>query len=84
MFVIGIPKVVRCGNLDGLTPIIEFVPDLRYGTFETNIAAKRSFVESLDSEFVGAPDELIKRQFNAWRTNLKMCAILKYNNQKGD
>ncbi|AKJ28806.1 hypothetical protein AAW51_2115 [Caldimonas brevitalea] len=39
--------------------------------FDTPNAARRAYMERLDPELVGTPDQHIKRHFDAWRSNVR-------------
>jgi hypothetical protein len=53
-----------------------FIPNPHYGKHARNVDAKRAWVEEQDPDFKGCPDEYIKRQFDAWRSNLGHAKIV--------
>lgn len=61
----------------GGAPTAVWVPDFRWGTFDTNLAAKRKWVEALHQVGPDFPDAMIKRQFHADSENVGMVKVLK-------
>lgn len=63
------------GNLEGKKPVIVFRPDLRYGTFSSNLDAKRAWVDRVHRP--GLSDDHVRRQFRADSQNLGLVKVAK-------
>ncbi len=48
-----------------------WVPEPALPAFDTPAAARRAYMERLDSELIGKPDAFIERHWRAWRSNVK-------------
>lgn len=57
LYAIERQRPLRRGNCMGLAPVMHWVRDNRHGPFPTRLLAMRSYIETIDPEFTGAPRE---------------------------
>jgi hypothetical protein len=43
--------------------------------FATPVAARRAYMERLDADLVGKPDDFIERHWRAWRSNVRAAKL---------
>lgn len=55
----------------GHAPRREWEREPKLPIFETPAEARRAYMEGIDPNLVGKPDDMIKRHFQAWRSNVR-------------
>jgi hypothetical protein len=67
MFCIQQQKPLIRGSLEFNTaPVTEWRYEPHWGHHPTRLAAMRRYIEELDPDWKGAPDDMIRRQWRAW------------------
>lgn len=67
MFCIQQQKPLIRGSIEhGTTPTMEWHCVPYWGHHPTRLAAMRRYIEELDPDWKGAPDDQIRRQWRAW------------------
>jgi hypothetical protein len=62
--------VPRWTTLPGGQRTRTWVPDPGLPTFATPAEARRAYMERLDADLIGKPDDFIERHWRAWRSNV--------------
>lgn len=81
---IALPKVIQRASIElGGKTIIEYIPRLELGLHESNIAAKRAYLEWMEPDLIGCDDDFIQLH---WRycVNTGCAKIVKIKEKQND